>query len=395
MYAVTGLGVVSPLADKVPALWESVRTGQSAIRPLPEELGGGVGVRFEEPPESGLDRRLLAAMDPVSIYAAIAGSEAYQQAEAERIDKRRVGTVVGVGVGGINSLDNSYHRLYSEGRRVNALAIPRVMPSAAASGVSMALGLQGPTFVVSSACASSAHALVEATHWLDKGRADAMLAIGAEAPFAHGLMMGWKAMHILAPDTCRPFCARRKGMVVGEGAAALLIERPEHAKARGAEVLANLLGYGVSADAYHLVKPEQSSIEYALQEALEESGVLPEQIDYVNAHGTGTQTNDATEGAALREMFGSRCPAVSSTKGATGHTLGAAGAMEAVITIGAIRGGWIPPTLNVIEKDADIDLDICSGTSRAAEISCAMSNSFAFGGLNACLVIAKADDEPS
>jgi nodulation protein E len=326
-------------------------------------------------------------MDPVARYACIAAREALDQARPAA-PPERVGTVIGVGIGGIVSTDESYQRLYGEGRRPDALAIPKIMPSAAASAVSMALGLKGPSFVVSSACASSAHAIIEAMHWLRLGAADAMVAGGAEAPFAHGLMMAWKAMHIMAPDTCRPFSVGRKGLVMGEGAAFLVLERLERARARGVEILAVLAGCGVTADAGHLVKPDQDSIARAIRLALDDAGVAPGDVDYINAHGTGTQLNDLVESGALLAVFGDgRVPVTSSTKAATGHTLGGAGAIEAVITIGAIREGFVPPTLNFLGPDPGCPLDVCPNVARPAEIEVALSNSFAFGGLNASLVL--------
>lgn len=388
MYAITGIGALSPLGRGADALFEAVRAGRSAIGPLPEALGGGVGAAFAEPPASGISKRLTAAMDPIARYACIAAEEALSQARLDA-PPERVGAVIGVGIGGICTTDESYHRLYGQDRKPDALAIPKIMPSAPASAVSMALGLKGPSFVVSSACASSAHAIIEAMHWLRLGAADAMVAGGAEAPFAYGLMMAWRAMHIMAPDTCRPFSVDRKGMVMGEGAACLVIERLADAKARGAPILAVILGAGVSADADHLVKPNRESIGRAMRNALADAGLGPSDIEYINAHGTGTSLNDATEAAAVHDLFGDAPPVVSSTKGATGHTMGAAGAVEAAITVGALHGGWIPPTANFLGPDPECPLDVCPGTARVATLEVAMSNSFAFGGLNASLIFGR------
>ena len=326
-------------------------------------------------------------MDPFAVYACAAAQEALGQARLDTAPER-IGAVIGVGIGGIRTTDESYYRLYGQDRKPNALAIPKIMPSAPASAVSMALGLKGPSFVVSSACASSAHAIVEAMHWLRLGVADAMVAGGSEAPFAYGLMMAWRAMHILAPDTCRPFSADRKGMVMGEGAACLVIERLESAKARGAGILAVLAGFGVTADAGHIVKPDQGSIVRTLRLALASAGVAPDEVGYINAHGTGTQLNDAVESAALRAVFGDgQVPVTTSTKAATGHTMGGAGAIEAVITVGAMRQGFVPPTLNFVAPDPECPIDVCPNQSRPADIDVALSNSFAFGGLNVSLVL--------
>ena len=390
MYAITGVGVVSPLGRSASELWGALRGGRSAIGPLGEALGGGVGAAFAEAPESGVSKRLTAAMDPIARYACAAAEQALGQARPGA-PAERIGAVIGVGIGGIVTTDQSYLRLYGEQRKVDALAIPKIMPSAAASNVSMAFGLRGPCYVVSSACASSAHAIVEGMNWLRAGGADVMLVGGAEAPFAYGLMMAWKAMHIMAPDTCRPFSADRKGMVMGEGAACLVLERLEDAQARGAEILAVIAGGAVTADADHLVKPNRQSITRAMQLAMQNAGVNPGDVDYVNAHGTGTQVNDETESGAIHDVFGgARLPVVSSTKGATGHTMGAAGAIEAVATIGALREGFIPPTLNYLAPDPACDLDVCPNVARPGAPGVALSNSFAFGGLNVSLVLRRA-----
>jgi nodulation protein E len=264
MFAVTGVGVVSPLACGAPALWAALRDGRSAIRPLGETLGGGVGAVFDELPQPDIDKRLLAAMDPFSVYSCAAAQQALSQAALDAAPER-VGAVVGVGIGGVVTTDQAYRRFYGENRRrVDALTIPKTMPSAAASNVSMTFGLKGPSFATTSACASSAHAIVEATHWLRCGAADAMLVGGVEAPFAPGSLVAWRSLHIMAPDTCRPFSLERRGLVMGEGAACLVLERLADAQARGAEILAVIAGFGVTADAGHLVKPDQVSIARAM-----------------------------------------------------------------------------------------------------------------------------------
>jgi nodulation protein E len=387
VFAITGVGVVSPLGRSAPELWAALRAGRSAIGPLGEALGGGVGAMFAEPPQPDIDRRLLAGMDAFSVYGCAAAQEALGQARLA-VAPERIGAVIGVGMGGVAATEQAYRRVYAEHRRVDALTIPKAMFSAAASNVSMAFGLKGPTFVTSSACASSAHAIVDATHWLRLGVVDAMVAGGVEAPFGLGSLSAWRSLHILAPDTCRPFSVERKGLVIGEGAACLVLERLDSAQARGAEILAVLAGFGVTADAGHLVKPDQESISRALRLALADAGVEPGQVGYVNAHGTGTQLNDVVESAALRAVFGDgRVPVTSSTKAATGHTLGGAGAIEAVITVGALREGFVPPTLNFIAPDPECPLDVCPNVARAADIDVALSNSFAFGGLNVSLVL--------
>jgi nodulation protein E len=387
--AVTGIGVLSPLGQGVTSFLEGLRFGRSAIAELPDSVGGGIGAAFNPPFESAIDRSAAALMDPVSAYAITAAREAWLQSQPDALDPSRVGVVFGVGIGGIVTQDASYSRLYGEKRKVNALTIPKVMPSAAASQVSMLLGLRGPAFVVSSACASGAHAIMAGIQWLETRAVDAMVVGGAEAPFAFGLVQAWKAMHILAPDTCRPFSIERKGLVVGEGAGAMVLERLEDATARGVPIVALIRGFGATADAAHIVHPSTETVAKAMAIALDSAGVEPRQIDYVNAHGTGTRANDHTEAMAIRQVFGETPPVVSSIKGATGHGLGAAGAIEAVATIGALREGWLPPTLNYLGDDPDIGIDVCPNLARVMDMQFALSNSFAFGGLNASLVFEK------
>ncbi|HEX9760617.1 MAG TPA: beta-ketoacyl-[acyl-carrier-protein] synthase family protein, partial [Candidatus Acidoferrales bacterium] len=271
--------------------------------------------------------------------------------------------------------------------RIHPLSIPRTMANAGASHISMEFGLTGPAYTVSTACSSSNHAIGLALRMVQHGEAEVALAGGGEAPFTVGMLKAWEAMRVISPDTCRPFSKGRKGMILGEGAAMLVLEPLEAAQARGAQVYAELAGCGMSSDAHHITQPLPEGAAAAIRAALRDAGMAPEQVSYINAHGTGTPANDAAETRAIRAVFGAHADrlAVSSTKSLHGHALGAAGALEAVATLLALREGVLPPTINFTEPDPECDLDVVPNQARAAAVECALSNSFAFGGLNAVL----------
>jgi nodulation protein E len=261
------------------------------------------------------------------------------------------------------------------------------MPSAAASQVSMGFGIQGPVFSVASACSSAAHAIAQAAAMIRAGLVDLALAGGTDAPFTLGLMKAWEALRVLSSDSCRPFCRDRSGIVLGEGAGMLVLESEAHARRRGATIRAELAGAGMSSDAGHITDPSVEGAARAMRAALDDAGMDPAEIDYVNAHGTGTQANDLTETRAVHAVFGEHASrlAVSSTKSMHGHALGASGALEAVATVLALQKGVIPPTANFTEPGEGCDLDYVPNRARAAPVRAALSNSFAFGGLNAVL----------
>jgi nodulation protein E len=275
---------------------------------------------------------------------------------------------------------------------VSPVTIPRVMGNAGASRISLEFGITGPVFTISSACSSSNHAIGQAFWMVRSGAVDVALAGGSEAPFSLGFLKSWEAMRVVAPDTCRPFSLDRRGLILGEGAAMLVLEPLEAARARGAQVWGEIAGFGMSSDAHHLTQPLAEGAARAMRAALVDSGAPPEAIGYINAHGTGTSANDATETEAIRAVFCAHADRlmVSSTKSMHGHALGAAGALEAAATLAALRGGIIPPTANFTAPDPACDLDVVPNHSRPAEVEWAMSNSFAFGGLNAVLVFRRA-----
>jgi nodulation protein E len=292
-------------------------------------------------------------------------------------------------VGGQSTQDQGFVDLYIEKRpRVHPLTIPKTMANAGASYISMEYGLQGPAFTFSTACSSSNHAIGHAFWMVRQGTADLAITGGSEAPFSLGLLRAWEALRVISPDTCRPFAKDRRGMILGEGGAMLVIEALEQAQARGARIYAEIVGFGMSSDAHHVTQPSAEGPARAMRAALADAKLPAEAIGYVNAHGTGTPANDPVETRALRAVLGAHADrvAVSSTKSMHGHALGAAGGIEAVATALALHHGILPPTANFTEADPECDLDVIPNTARRAEVDAALSNSFAFGGLNAVLV---------
>ncbi|HEX8986253.1 MAG TPA: beta-ketoacyl-[acyl-carrier-protein] synthase family protein, partial [Bryobacteraceae bacterium] len=291
-------------------------------------------------------------------------------------------------VGGQTTEDEGFQNLYLHRKpRVNPLTIPRSMSNAGASHISMETGICGPTYTVSTACSSSNHAIGQAFWLVRSGAAEAAVTGGSEAPFSMGNLRAWEAMRVVSPDTCRPFSKTRRGMVLGEGGAMLVLETLERARARGARIYGELVGFGMSSDAHHLTQPSTEGPARAIRAALADGGLAPEQIGYINAHGTATQANDPTETCAIRMALGAQASrvAISSTKSMHGHALGAAGSLEAVATVLSLANGILPPTANYEEPDPQCDLDVIPNQARPAAVEYALSNSFAFGGLNAVL----------
>jgi nodulation protein E len=324
----------------------------------------------------------------------VAARAAVADAQLELSDETalQAATIIGSGAGGMNALDDSYLRLYGQNAaRAHPLSIPRLMMNAASSHVSIDLGLKGPTFTIASACASGTHAIGQAFHMVRAGQAPIAVAGGTEACITVGTIKGWEALRVLSTDTCRPFSKTRSGLVLGEGAAMFVIEPRERAVARGAPIYAELLGFGMSADANDIIAIDPDGAARAMNAALANASLNPDDIDYVNAHGTGTALNDKGETLALRKAFGASAErlAVSSSKAVLGHSLGAAGALELAATALALHHQTIPPTANFEEADPECDLDYVPNTARNAPIQNAMSSSFAFGGLNAVLVLGR------
>lgn len=394
---ITGLGVVSPIGQSVPDFWDSLQAGRSGIGPItiiPTErltvkIAGQIG---DFNPLAHFEQKQLGMLDRVSQLAVVAARQAVQQSglsfRAELGE--HTATILGTGVGGINTLDDSFLRLYGEkASRVHPFTIPRLMVNAAVSQITMDQGLTGPAFSVASACSSANHAIGQAFLMVRSGMVTAAVTGGAEACITVGTMKGWEAMRVLAADTCRPFSKGRTGLVLGEGAAVFVLETLDHARSRGADILAELVGFGQSADARDITAPDAHGAARAIRGALRDSGLAPEEVDYINAHGTGTAANDQTETRAIHMAFGDHAKrlTVSSSKSMFGHALGAAGALELTATVMAMHHGVVPPTINYQEPDPACDLDYVPNQARAMPVRAALSNSFAFGGLNAVLAV--------
>jgi nodulation protein E len=394
---ITGLGIVSPLGKNVADVTARLRTGCSAIGPITTIPTDGLitkigaEVRDFDPAAHFADRQ-LTLLDRCAQFALVASREAIGQSGLSFRDGlgQRTATIIGAGVGGMVTLDDSFHRVYAEGaKRIHPLTIPKFMISAAMSHITMEHGITGPSFTVASACASANHAIGVAFHMVRAGSVDVAVTGGTEAVFTFGTIMGWDALRVMAPDMCRPFSRNRRGMVLGEGAAIMVLENRARAEARGAEILAEIVGFGMSSDAADIVLPSVAGATSAMRACLADARLTAEEVGYINAHGTGTLANDVTETKAIHMVFGdhARKLAVSSTKAMHGHALGASGALELAATVMALRQGFIPPTANFTEADPDCDLDYVPNEARAARVAVAISNSFAFGGHNAVLAI--------
>ncbi|MCC6314531.1 MAG: beta-ketoacyl-[acyl-carrier-protein] synthase family protein, partial [Thermomicrobiales bacterium] len=341
------------------------------------------------------DDRRADFIDRFAQFAVIAAREAVCSSGVEWTDELRetAAIITGSCVGGQNTEDEGFVSVYKQGGvRVHPLTIPKTMANAGASHISMEFGLTGPSYTISTACSSAGHAIGEAFWKVRSGMAPLAIAGGSEAPFSFGILKAWEAMRVVSPDTCRPFSRDRKGMILGEGAAMFVLEPLEAARARGAAIHAEIVGFGMSADACHITQPSKDGAARAMRRALADAAVEPARIGYVNAHGTGTLANDLTESAAIHEVFGERAGRlpVSSTKSMHGHALGAAAALEAAAAVIALRDGFLPPTANFTEADPECALDVIPGRAREAAVEYALSNSFAFGGLNAVLAFRRA-----
>ncbi|KGI77749.1 beta-ketoacyl-[acyl-carrier-protein] synthase family protein [Oleiagrimonas soli] len=401
---ITGMGAISACGMGAEPLWQAMRDGRSAIAPLvspdPDaQMRIKVAAQLRDfDPEAHFDSARLSLLDRTGQMCLVAAREAVAHAGIDFTKNglaARTATVIGTGVGGEIARDEQARKVHGEGSsRVHPLSIVRMMPNAPASHLSIEFGVTGPAFGVVSACASSNHAVIQAAAMLRSGLADAALVGGTESCFSLPGLRAWEAMRVVADDTCRPFCKQRRGMVLGEGAGVFVLETLEHARARGATILAELAGFGMSADAGDIVAPSADGAAQAIRAALDDAGLAPEQVGYINAHGTATPANDPTETRAIRQVFGTHADrlAVSSTKGVHGHALGAAGALELIAAIGALREDILPPTANFIDADPACDLDYIPNTARTQRVDAVLSNSFAFGGLNAVLALRRCED---
>lgn len=398
---ITGMGAVTPLGATAADTWSAMCEGRSAIGPITtlprEELRFGIAAEVRDfDPLAYFDEKRLILLDRVSQFALVAARQAVAQSGIDFAAGglgENTAVVIGTGIGGEQTNDEASRRLYGEKNpRLHPLTIVRLMANAPASQISIEHGLTGPAFATVSACASANHAIAQAFHMVRSGVADAAVTGGTESCITLGAIKAWEAMRVLADDTCRPFCKQRHGLVLGEGAGAFVLETLEHAERRGAAILAEIVGAGMSADAGDIVFPSEAGAARAMRRALADASLTPEDIDYINAHGTGTPANDPTETRAIRQTFGAHADAlaVSSTKSMHGHALGAAGAIELIAVIGALRDGVIPPTANFLDADPECDLDYVPNVARERPVHAALSNSFAFGGLNAVIALRRA-----
>ena len=397
---VTGIGVISPVGCTKDEFWSALIEARSGIRPIQgiatnrlattmvaQVLGYDADAQFGPKKASVMDRFSQFAVSAARAAVADAGL---------RIDEdlsRAAATIIGNGAPGQVTLDEAYFKLYGENAaKLHPLTIPRLMANAASSHISIDLGLKGPSYSVASGCASGTHAIGQAFHLIRSGGAPVAIAGGSEACLTLGTIKAWEALRVLSNDTCRPFSKNRTGLVLGEGAAILVLEARDRAVARDAPIYAEVLGFGMSADAVNIVSSDLDGGARAMSAALKDARANPEDIDYVNAHGTGTTHNDRTESQALRKVFCAWTDrlAVSSNKGVLAHGLGAAGALEAAATVLTLRDQVAPPTANFEEPDPDCNLDVIPNVARRMLVRAAISNSFAFGGQNAVLMFGRA-----
>ena len=394
---VTGAGTINPLGEDVPSTLVALREGRCAIGPLDirdvERLNVRIGAQVSGyHPEDRFNRQQIALYDRFTQFTLIAASEAIRQSGLEFAGElaATAGVVLGTSGGGLQTQDENYRAVYEEGKnRVHPFVVPKLMNNAACSHVSMEHNLKGPSFTVASACASSNHAMGQAFLYVRSGMAPVMVTGGSEAMLCFGGVKAWEGLRVMARDTCRPFSANRTGMVQGEGAGVFVFEEYEHARARGADILAEVLGFAMSSDAGDIVMPSKSGAARAIRGAVRDARIPLDAVGYVNAHGTGTAANDKTECAAVADVFGPQADRlmISSTKSMHGHLIGATGAVEMLACIMAVRDGIVAPTVNYDEPDPECALDVVPNEAREARVGVALSNAFAFGGLNAVLAL--------
>jgi 3-oxoacyl-[acyl-carrier-protein] synthase II len=406
---VTGLGAVTPVGVGVKAYWDAISAGRSGVGPLtrvdPDLVPSKVAAECSDfDPAASLGAKEARRFDRSTQFAMTAAREAWQDSGIEgKVDKDETGVLFATGIGGISSLLASDKVLHAKGPdRVSPFTVPQLMPNAAAGQIAMALKLRGPNFCTTTACAASNHAIGLAFQAIQLGEADAMIAGGSEAAFVDIALVAFAQMTALSTkfndrpaEASRPFDARRDGFVMGEGAGALLLEEREHALERGATIQAEMIGFGQSADAFHITAPSEdgSGAALAMRRALRSAGIEPTDVGYINAHATSTPTGDVSEAKAIRLAFGDHADrlAVSATKSMIGHLFGAAGAVEGVATVLALREGILPPTINLTDQDPAVDLDLVPNQARKADVEVALSNGFGFGGHNAVVIFRRHD----
>lgn len=394
---ITGAGTVNALGHNVEQTLEAMREGRCGIGALQvrdvERLAVQIGAQVRDfEAEHIFNRQQMALFDRFTQFALVAARQAIGQAGLDFHGElaAKSGVVLGNSGGGMQTLDENYRTVYEDGKnRVHPFVVPKLMNNAAASHVSMEFNLKGPSFTVSSACASSNHAMAQAFQMVRGGMSPVMITGGAESMLCFGGVKAWEGLRVMSKDACRPFSANRSGMVQGEGAGVFVFEELDHAKARGAEILAEVVGFAMSSDAADIVMPSKQGAARAIAGALEDAGINREEVGYINAHGTGTAANDKTECSAVADVFGPHADdlMMSSTKSMHGHLIGGTGAVELLACIMAVRDGVVAPTIGYEEADPECALDVVPNEAREGKIDVALSNAFAFGGLNAVLAL--------
>lgn len=395
--AITGAGTINALGHDVAATFDAFREGRCGISELKfrdvDRLAIRIGAQVHDwNPELHFNRQQITLYDKFTQFTLLAARQAVAQSGLDFGGDLGLasGVVLGTAGGGVNTWDENYRTVYEEGKnRVHPFVVPKLMNNAAASHVSMEFGLMGPSFTVATACASSNHAMGLAFQMIRSGAARVMLTGGAESMLCFGGVKAWEGLRVMSKDACRPFSANRNGMVQGEGAGVFVFEDYDHAVARGADILAEVVGFAMSSDAGDIVMPSAHGAERAIAGALRDAGLNPEDVGYINAHGTGTAANDKTECAAVARVFGHHADRLmmSSTKSMHGHLIGGTGAVELLACLMALRDGVIAPTINYEEPDPECALDIVPNTAREAKVDAVISNAFAFGGLNAVIAL--------
>lgn len=403
---VTGMGVVSPLGNDIESFWQGICRGRSGVRHIDrfpvEGFNSQIAAMVDDCAPRDMSPKDVSRRDRYTLIALEAADQAWAQSglDIAREDPARCGAIVGSGIGGFGTIEEQMARFHESGpRRVSPLMVPKSLVNMASSEVAIRLGLRGPNRAVVTACATGNHCIADAADTIRLGRADVMIAGAAEAAVVPMAVASFAAMKALSrrndePERAsRPFDADRDGFVMGEGAGLLVLESEEHARARGAHILGVVAGYGESCDAYHITSPREdgSGAVQAMRLALQEADLAPTDVDYFNAHGTSTKYNDIAESLALRTVFGDNMPPVSSTKSMIGHLLGAAGAVEAIVCLLAIRDGILPPSINYDTPDPECPVNLVANTARPAPVAVAMSNSLGFGGHNSSLVLRRHD----
>jgi nodulation protein E len=394
---ITGAGTINSIGFDVPETLEAMREGRCGISELEfrdvERLAIRIGGQVKGyEPEERFNRQQLSLYDRFTQFTLIAAREAIKQSGLEFSGElaARTGVVLGNSGGGMTTLDENYRTVYEDGKnRVHPFVVPKLMNNAAAGHVSMEFNLKGPTFTVSTACASSNHAMAQAFQIVHGGASPVMITGGSESMLCFGGVKAWEGLRVMSKDACRPFSANRNGMVQGEGAGVFVFEELEHAKKRGAPILAEVAGFAMSSDASDIVMPSKQGAARAIQGALADARISRDEVGYINAHGTGTAANDKTESAAVADVFGAHADRllISSTKSMHGHLIGATGAVELLACIMALRDGIVAPTIGYEEPDPECALDVVPNEAREADVEVALSNAFAFGGLNAVLAL--------